>query len=83
MRRPVGRASRPPFSPHRRDACATNSSKLFGAVAGPGSSAHGATIIYGGNKACATNKAGSRRPYATHRRDAGVIAVGYQRSAIS
>src|SRR5208282_5196054 len=29
MRRPVGRASRPPISPHRRDACATNSSQLF------------------------------------------------------
>src|SRR5208282_1650940 len=29
MRRPVGRASRPPLSPHRRDACATNSSQLF------------------------------------------------------
>ena len=39
MKRPVGRASRPPLSPHRRDACATNSSKLFGAVI-HGPSAH-------------------------------------------
>ena len=29
MRRPVGRASDPPLSPHRRDACATKASQLF------------------------------------------------------